>query len=140
MIHLPEGRRVKSIPLTHGLSTSALRHAFGLAGSCSHSRAMSPGISNSPRFISPWKATPRFSINWTASVRSSVPAVRSALIRDASFPSKRAASPLSLPAKLISDTRTAAPSTTHGSSDHASKMAPCSRMRWKHGPVRATAD
>ena len=57
-------------------------------------------------------------------MRSTVPVVRSALMRGASCPSKRADGPACLFPKQTSDTRTAAPSMTQGSSDQASKIAP----------------
>ena len=43
MIHLSADRRVTSIPLTHGRSTSELLRPFGF-GSCSQSRARSPDV------------------------------------------------------------------------------------------------
>ena len=53
MIHLPAGRRVRSLPLTQGLRTSELGRPFGFDGKLSHWRARSPGISNAPRLMSP---------------------------------------------------------------------------------------
>ena len=44
-------------------------------------------------------------------------------------PFRNAASAVSFPVKLISDTRTAAPSITHGSSDQASKIRAFSTIR-----------
>ena len=48
------------MPFAHGLRTSALVRPFGFAGSRSHSRARSPGMSKSPPFLSPMEAMPRF--------------------------------------------------------------------------------
>ena len=48
-------RRVTSIPLIHGFSTSAFVRPCGLAGRRSHSRAKSPVTLNGPPFSSPLK-------------------------------------------------------------------------------------
>ena len=48
-IHFPAGRRVRSIPFTHGFSTSAFVRSFGFAGRRSHSRAWSPATSRGSR-------------------------------------------------------------------------------------------
>ena len=86
------------------------------------------GTSNGPPLVSPMKATPMFSGMRVALVRSIPDAprltVRSEWISSAGSPSMRVfglyASPA--PEKQTSDTRTAAPSITHGSSDQASKI------------------
>ena len=65
----------------------------------------------------------RFRRNLPACVRSTAPAVRLALIRDTAFPPRWAGKPASLGARQTRDTRTAAPSTTHGSSGQASNIA-----------------
>ena len=128
-IHLPAGRRVKSMPFTHGLRTSELGRPFGFAGRLSQSRAKSPGMSNAPALTSPMKAQPTFWGTFCAFVRSTGPAVKSELIRVTSLPSKRTGNVASFRPKHTSDTRTAAPSTTHGSFAQASKMTPCFTIR-----------
>ena len=72
-------------------------------------------------------------INFTFKPRPLPPSISSLLISAASFPSTKScrASPF-LP-KHISDTRTAAPSTTQGSSDHASNISPNSEI-WSRIP------
>ena len=131
MIHFPAGRRITSLPFIHGFSTSALGRPFGLAGRRNHARALSPGTSNGPPFVSPMKATPAFTASRLARVRST-PApsrrdVRSVWISSTGTPSSRVSGgrdSSSRREKQISDTRTAAPSTTHDSSLHASKIRP----------------
>ena len=41
-IHFPAGRRVRSIPFTHGFRTSAFGRPFGFDGRRRHARAWSP--------------------------------------------------------------------------------------------------
>ena len=58
-------------------------------------------------------------------------------MRRASSPSRRMAPDTpSSPAKQISDTRTPRPSTTHGSSDQASKIAALVDDAVQHGRLR----
>ena len=128
MIHLSAARRVTSIPLIHGFSTAAFVRPFGLDGRLSHSRAKSPGTLKGPPFSSPLKEALAFTVRHRALVRSMPTsprrAVRSAWISSTTTPSSRGAcsSRSSMREKQTSDTRTAAPSMTHGSSLHASKI------------------
>ena len=94
-IHLSAERRVTSIPLIHGFSTSAFVRPFGLAGRRSHSRARSPGTLNGPLFSSPLNEALAFTARHRASVRS-IPtpprrALRSAWISSTAAPSSRGA-------------------------------------------------
>ena len=75
------------------------------------------------------KARSAFRATFFAFVMSTAPAVISELIRLAAPPFRRTGKRASLRAKHTNDTRTAAPSTTHGSSDQASKIEPRSTIR-----------
>ncbi len=140
--HISRGRRVKSKAFQSGRSTSLLGLPFGLPLRISHSRANAPSISSGPFFDAPIKQTPMFSFCGNAVVKSTPsapPAVKSALIRATGSPFNSRGvlvasaggglrgSPLTRPTvsllpKQTSDTRTAAPSLTHGSSLQALKM------------------
>ena len=127
MMNISRGRRVRSRPLTHGTITSAFGRPFTFVGCLSIARASSPAMSNAPPFVSPMKDTPRFSDRTRACV-TSTPVVKLLLITSTGCPSSvRCSSDPSSCATI--ETRTAAPSTTHGSSDHAMKMSPPSLTR-----------
>ena len=111
----------------------------GLRGIPSHSLAIFPGISKFPFFDIPLKATPAFSASDTAAVRSKA-AVRSGLIRCTSRPSSRTSSPDARREKQTSETRTAAPSRTQGSSSQASKIAPIASDAVENATVRSSPD
>ena len=85
-------------------------------------------MSNAPPFLTPWNETPPFSGRRRAAVRSA-PAVRLLLTAGTDRPSSTlsACDPSSC---ATIETRTAAPSTVHSSSDHAMKMSPLSLIRW----------
>ena len=77
----------------------------------------------------PMKAAPRLPASLAAVVMSAVAAVRSALMRGATLPSRCPTRPARFVPKQTRDTLTAAPSTTHGSSDHASKTTLSATIR-----------
>ena len=119
---VPRGRRVMSIPFTRGTTTSLLGRPLTLVAACNIPRATVPEMSNGPVFRTPRNAKLWFSGSTNALVRS-MSLVRSALMAPTEFPFKCRCSsePSSCP---TIETRTAAPSTIHGSSDHAMKMSP----------------
>lgn len=83
-------------------------------------------MSKAPPLVSPMKATPAFSFNLFAWVRSVPAAVRSALTRATSAPSSL--NPENPAPNPSIDTRTAAPSSTQGSSAQASRSAPAAAI------------
>ena len=128
MIQLSAERRDKSIPVTRGFRTSAFGLPFGFMGKQSHFRARLPGMSNGPFLFTPRNATDLLRLNRAARVRSTLPFVRSAWMRTAGVPFRKAAKPAFLRAKQTNDTRTAVPSTVQGSSAQASKITPRSTI------------
>ena len=113
-IHLSAERRVTSIPLIHGFSTSAFVRPFGLAGRRSHSRARSPGTLNGPLFSSPLNEALAFTARHRASVRSIPSPPRRALRSGMDLVDGRADQPRRLYGRIVdaeeqtSDTRTTA--------------------------------
>jgi hypothetical protein len=127
IIHISRGRRVTSMPLTHGRTTSEFGLLLGLPTSASISRARSPEMSNGPPLMSAMNATCRFLARGLACVRSSVP-VRSAFICSTGVPSSILSTSVPLSKPTI-ETLTAAPLSIQERSDSAKKMSPVSFMR-----------
>ncbi len=124
-------RRVTSRPFHQGRTTSLFGRPCGF-GRRSHALAVSPGISKGPVFwipendVSPLRGRRVAAVRSTASPARS-PLFKSAAILDAGVPSSIGA--WSDAPNATSDTRTAAPSLTHGSSLQASKMRVLCTMR-----------